>query len=89
MNAFNGQPRRNGPVRLRPYQEQAVNEINARIAAGVRRLIVVAPTWSGRTTIAAHITRALRDLLRKAARSRGRLDWSSIDAATRSPARPE
>jgi hypothetical protein len=29
MNAFNGQPRRNGPVRLRPYQEQAVNEISA------------------------------------------------------------
>lgn len=42
-------------MRLRPYQQSAVQEIRARVAAGVRRLIVVAPTGSGKTTIAAHI----------------------------------
>jgi superfamily II DNA or RNA helicase len=55
MDAFNGQPGRAVPVRLRPYQEDAVREIRARVGAGVRRLIVVAPTGSGKTTIAAHI----------------------------------
>ena len=43
------------PVRLRPYQQKAVHEIRARVVAGVRRLIIVAPTGSGKTTIAAHI----------------------------------
>ena len=55
MDAFDGQPGRTGPVRLRAYQQSAVQEIRARVAAGVRRLIVVAPTGSGKTTIAAHI----------------------------------
>jgi len=55
MDAFVGQPGRTAPVRLRPYQEHAVREIRTRVAAGVRRLVIVAPTGSGKTTIAAHL----------------------------------
>jgi len=55
MDVCNGHPGCTAPVRLRSYQESAVREIRARVAGGVRRLIVVAPTGSGKTTIAAHI----------------------------------
>ena len=55
MDDFTGHPGRTAPVRLRPYQQDAVREIRSRVAAGVRHLIVVAPTGSGKTTIAAHI----------------------------------
>lgn len=46
-----------GDVRLRPYQEDAIARAHARIASGVRRLLVVAPTGSGKTTIAADLIR--------------------------------
>jgi DNA repair protein RadD len=39
-------------VRLRPYQVDAVARIEATIAAGVRRLVLVLPTGGGKTTIA-------------------------------------
>jgi superfamily II DNA or RNA helicase len=55
MENINGQPGRTEPVRLRPYQENTVRELEERLAAGVRRLIIVAPTGSGKTTIAAFI----------------------------------
>lgn len=55
MDYSNGHPGRAEPVRLRPYQQDAVRELRARVASGVRRLIIVAPTGSGKTTIAAHI----------------------------------
>lgn len=55
MNTQNGQAGCAEPVRLRPYQQEAVQNLRARVAAGVRRLIIVAPTGSGKTTIAAHI----------------------------------
>jgi superfamily II DNA or RNA helicase len=55
MQNCNGQSDRKGPVRLRPYQENTVHEVQTRLAAGVRRLIIVAPTGSGKTTIAAFI----------------------------------
>jgi superfamily II DNA or RNA helicase len=39
-------------IHLRPYQIGAVAGIEARIAAGVRRLVLVLPTGGGKTTIA-------------------------------------
>jgi superfamily II DNA or RNA helicase len=39
-------------IHLRPYQVGAVAGIEARIAAGVRRLVLVLPTGGGKTTIA-------------------------------------
>lgn len=55
MEGTNGQDGRRGPVRLRPYQQDAIARLRARVRAGVRRLIIVAPTGSGKTTIAAHV----------------------------------
>jgi hypothetical protein len=43
------------PLRLRPYQTHVVAEIERVIASGKRRIIVVAPTGSGKTHIAAEI----------------------------------
>ncbi len=55
MSDLNGHLGRTGEVRLRPYQEQAIAKVHARVAAGVKRLVIVAPTGSGKTTIAAHL----------------------------------
>lgn len=43
---------------LRPYQREVVAEVEQRIAAGERRIIVVAPTGAGKTVIAAAIIEA-------------------------------
>jgi DNA repair protein RadD len=43
---------------LRPYQQRAVANILAARAAGSRRILVVAPTGSGKTVIAAHMIEA-------------------------------
>ena len=43
------------PVQLRPYQLDAVARLDQHVAAAVRRVLLVAPTGSGKTTIAAHI----------------------------------
>ncbi len=43
---------------LRPYQAEVIERIDAAIAAGYRRLLVVAPTGAGKTVIAAAITSA-------------------------------
>ena len=40
---------------LRPYQAEAVAKVDAAIAAGNRRMLLVAPTGSGKTVIAAAI----------------------------------
>jgi DNA repair protein RadD len=40
---------------LRPYQDDVVDEYERQVAAGVRRIIVVAPTGSGKTIIASEI----------------------------------
>jgi DNA repair protein RadD len=40
---------------LRPYQQVAVDTVRARFAWGVKRLVLVAPTGAGKTTIAAHL----------------------------------
>jgi superfamily II DNA or RNA helicase len=42
-------------VELRPYQEHAVRELEARIAAGKRRIVVVAATGSGKTVVFARV----------------------------------
>ena len=41
---------------LRPYQHDVVAEFDRAVAAGQRRIILVAPTGSGKTVIAAAIT---------------------------------
>jgi superfamily II DNA or RNA helicase len=38
---------------LRPYQQELIERIDAAIAAGYRRLLVVAPTGAGKTVVAA------------------------------------
>lgn len=42
-------------VRLRDYQERALTDLRALIVGGHRRLILVAPTGAGKTTIAAQM----------------------------------
>jgi DNA repair protein RadD len=42
-------------ITLREYQTGAIERLDERIAAGVKRIIIVAPTGSGKTTIAAWI----------------------------------
>lgn len=42
---------------LRPYQVRAIEHVFARAAGGCRRLLVVAPTGSGKATIAAELAR--------------------------------
>ncbi len=46
---------RTGLVRLRPYQIQALERVHARVAAGVRRIVIVLATGGGKTTIAVQI----------------------------------
>ena len=40
---------------LRPYQSDVIDEIENAIASGQRRILLVAPTGSGKTVIAAEI----------------------------------
>ncbi|HEY1697945.1 MAG TPA: DEAD/DEAH box helicase family protein [Polyangiaceae bacterium] len=42
-------------MHLRPYQEEAVREIELRIVAGKRRVLVVAPTGAGKTVVFARV----------------------------------
>jgi superfamily II DNA or RNA helicase len=42
---------------LRDYQQQALLDLSARVRAGERRILLVAPTGSGKTTIAAEMIR--------------------------------
>ena len=44
-----------GNVCLRPYQTDAIRRVNARIAAGTRRIVVVLATGGGKTTIAVQL----------------------------------
>jgi superfamily II DNA or RNA helicase len=48
---------------LRPYQVDAVADLVHAIAAGERRIILVAPTASGKTIIACELIRALAERL--------------------------
>lgn len=42
-------------IALRPYQVDVVEEFHRRVAGGARRIVLVAPTGSGKTVIAAAI----------------------------------
>ena len=42
-------------IALRPYQERAIERLRAHTRAGARRLLIVAPTGAGKTTIAASL----------------------------------
>lgn len=45
-------------MQLRPYQVSAVQALRARAAAGVRRLLLCAPTGSGKTVMASDVIRS-------------------------------
>lgn len=45
---------------LRPYQAEALDQLRARISAGVKRLLLVVPTGGGKTTIAAEMVHGAR-----------------------------
>lgn len=42
-------------MELRPYQQDAIRELEVRIAAGKRRIVMVAPTGSGKTVLFARV----------------------------------
>jgi DNA repair protein RadD len=44
-------------MKLRDYQQNVIDEYEQKIAAGIRRIIIVAPTGAGKTVIAAEIIR--------------------------------
>ena len=44
-------------MKLRDYQLNVINEYEQKITAGIRRIIIVAPTGAGKTVIAAEIIR--------------------------------
>jgi superfamily II DNA or RNA helicase len=44
-------------MNLHPFQQDVVAKYEAKIAAGVRRIIIVAPTGAGKTVIAGEIVR--------------------------------
>ena len=48
---------------LRPYQQTVIEEFHRRVEAGIRRIILVAPTGSGKTIIGADI---IHDYARRA-----------------------
>ena len=47
-----------GRLQLRPYQLDVINQCRQKLAAGVSRICLVAPTGSGKTVIAAEIIRS-------------------------------
>ena len=44
---------------LRPYQREVIEQFHGAVAAGKRRIILVAPTGSGKTVIGADIIRTI------------------------------
>jgi type I site-specific restriction endonuclease len=49
---------RPGQMQLRPYQHDVINQCRQKLAAGVSKICLVAPTGSGKTVIAAEIIRS-------------------------------
>jgi DNA repair protein RadD len=45
-------------MKLRPYQIEIINEVKAHMVAGEKRILVVAPTGSGKTVLVAHMLKA-------------------------------
>jgi superfamily II DNA or RNA helicase len=50
--------RQTNASQLRPYQADVIARIDAKIAEGFRRILLVAPTGAGKTVIAAAIIAA-------------------------------
>lgn len=48
---------RAGEVRLRPYQLDAIERVRGCVREGVRRILLVSPTGSGKTTVASELIR--------------------------------
>ena len=48
-------------MQLRPYQTEAMTEARAAYAAGARGVLVVAPTGSGKTVLAAACAKSALD----------------------------
>ncbi|MBI5549082.1 MAG: hypothetical protein HY901_34795, partial [Deltaproteobacteria bacterium] len=48
MFEINGPPGRDGGVRLRPYQTEAIDRVRDRIRSGVRRVVLVLSTGGGK-----------------------------------------
>lgn len=48
-----------GAVSLRPYQERAIDQLRASLAAGNRRVLVYSPTGSGKTVLAEAMIRGV------------------------------
>jgi DNA repair protein RadD len=44
-------------IELRPYQQEVIDELERQVAAGIRRILITAPTGSGKTIIASEIIR--------------------------------
>jgi DNA repair protein RadD len=53
-------------VNLRPHQVRLLEQLDAALAAGCRRVVVQAPTGFGKTIVAAHRLRMLQDTGRRA-----------------------
>jgi superfamily II DNA or RNA helicase len=49
------------PAKLHPYQQVAIEQLNACVRGGARSPLLVLPTGSGKTVIAAELTREVRD----------------------------
>ncbi|MCP3852571.1 MAG: DEAD/DEAH box helicase family protein, partial [Gammaproteobacteria bacterium] len=43
-------------IGLRPYQQQAVHDVYDQVESGTRRVLLVAATGAGKTSLAGHIT---------------------------------
>ena len=46
------------PIRLRPYQDGAIEHLRGKLRAGRRRIVLVSPTGSGKTVIASAVVRS-------------------------------
>ena len=49
---------------LRDYQDEGIDEVREAIRAGYRRILLVAPTGSGKTVVAAQIVKSAAEKLR-------------------------
>lgn len=58
-------PVRPAPFALRPYQQDVLRRVHAAIAAGRRRILIVCPTGSGKTIIAAAMVRGAVEAARR------------------------
>ncbi len=58
MQIFRSSPDLNAMPELRPYQDDVISRLRAAVADGQRRILLVAPTGSGKTVIISEIARS-------------------------------